>query len=172
MKILDATCGFKGIWFQKNHPFVTFLDVRNGKYYHISKSGKKKCTTIKPDVVSTWKDAPFPDDYFDMVVFDPPHIIQNVNCNMVVDYGNLNPNTWKKDLSDGIKKLFKLLKEEGVFILKWNECNKSIDEILNLFPYKPLFGTRTGLNNKNIWLVFIKYSVDMKLDNFQMGKGG
>ena len=28
MKILDATCGSRGIWYQKNHPFVTFMDKR------------------------------------------------------------------------------------------------------------------------------------------------
>jgi|TARA_Y100000034_G_scaffold104223_1_gene130612 hypothetical protein len=32
MRILDATAGFKGIWYQKNHPFVTFMDKRKGTF--------------------------------------------------------------------------------------------------------------------------------------------
>ena len=163
MNILDATCGFKGIWFQKNHPLVVFMDKRNGKQYHVTKNGKKKCTDIKPDIVSEWKDAPFPDGYFDMIIFDPPHIIQNVSSHLTLDYGNLNPSTWRQDLQIGIKKLFDILKYEGIFIFKWDECNKSIDEVLKLFPYQPLFGTRTGLNNKNLWIVFLKYDVNDKL---------
>jgi len=31
----------------------------------------KVCYKVKPDIVSTWKDAPFPDEYFDMIVFVP-----------------------------------------------------------------------------------------------------
>jgi len=170
MKILDATCGFKGIWFQKNHPFVTFMDKRNGKYYFITPSGKKKCTKVNPDIVSEWKDAPFPDNYFDMVIFDPPHIIrgEKTTGKLILDYGKLNCKTWEQELKVGIKKLFKILKPEGTFILKWNECNKPINKIIKLFPYQPLFGTRTGLNNKNIWLVFLKYDVNDKLDNWEI----
>lgn len=166
MKILDATCGFKGIWFQKNHPYVTFMDKRNGKQYYVTKSGKKKMTEVNPDIVSEWKDAPFEDESFDMIVFDPPHIIQNVSSNMTVDYGCLNPKSWRNELQEGFEKLFRLLKPDGVFILKWDECNKPIDEILKLCPYKPMFGTRTGLNNKNIWIVFIKCRLEKTIEEF------
>ena len=164
MKILDATAGFRGIWFGKNHPLVTFLDKRSGKYYYMSKSGKKKCTEIKPDIVCEWKDIDYPDNTFDMIVFDPPHIIQDANCNMIVDYGNLSKDTWRNDLKIAFKQLFRILKPNGVFILKWNECNKPIDNIIKLCPYRALFGTRTGLNNKNIWLTFVKYDIDKRLD--------
>ena len=164
MKILDATAGFRGIWFEKNHPLVTFLDKRSGKYYYMSKSGKKKCTHIKPDIVCEWKDINYPDNHFDMVVFDPPHIIQDANCNMVVDYGNLSKKTWRNDLTIAFKQLFRILKQNGIFILKWNECDKPIDEIIKLCQYRALFGTRTGLNNKNIWLVFVKYRLEQVLD--------
>ena len=135
MKILDATAGFRGIWFEKNHPLVTFLDKRSGKYYYMTKSGKKKCTTIKPDVVCEWKDIAYPDDYFDMIVFDPPHIFRKdiTNGNMIIDYGKLNPNSWRRDLEIAFKQLFRILKPNGVFILKWNECNKSIDDIPNIW---------------------------------------
>ena len=100
MKILDATCGPKGMWYQKNHPYVTFMDKRDGKQYHMSKSGNKTVYDVKPDVISEWKDAPFPDESFDMVVFDPPHIIrrETTKSSMITEYGSLAPDTWRKEL--------------------------------------------------------------------------
>ena len=38
MKILDATCGTKSMWFQKNHPLVTYIDKRNGNFLYWNKS--------------------------------------------------------------------------------------------------------------------------------------
>jgi len=32
-----------------------------------------------------------------------------------------------------------------------------------LFPYYPLFGTRTGNSNNNHWVLFLKYDVNQKL---------
>ena len=81
MKILDATCGLKGIWYQKNHPFVTFMDKRyiNGsKQKSSNKLKDKRVIRITPDVVADWtKHLDFPDDHFDMIIFDPPHMIRN-----------------------------------------------------------------------------------------------
>lgn len=164
MKILDATCGAKGMWYQKNYPLVTWMDKRNGKYYYATENNPKKCIDVNPDVVSEWKDALFPDNYFDMIIFDPPHIIRKTaNSKMILQYGKLRTETWKYDLKEGIDKLFKILKSEGVFILKWAESGGGkIEDVLKLFPYPPLFGTRTGANSDNHWIVFLKYDVNNK----------
>lgn len=167
MKILDATCGFKGMWYQKNHPLVTFMDIRKGTFTHFRNS----TITINPDVVSDWKDTPFNDNEFDLILFDPPHIIQKSNKGiMATKYAVLNPLTWKNDLSAGINELFRILKPNGIFIFKWCETDKRthIKNILKLFPYSPLFGTnsksmRTG-SGKIYWIVFLKYDVNMKLN--------
>ena len=173
MKILDATCGFKGIWYQKNHPFVTFMDKRNGNYsfsdgwkYHLAKDRTYK---VKPDVVSTWKDAPFPDGYFDMIIFDPPHLIVDRNKKppaMTQAYGYLYSDNYKQVLKEGMKKLFDILKPEGVFILKWCENSDKVDEIIKLAPYPPLFGSNTKSkgHTQNFWILFIKYDVNSKLE--------
>lgn len=160
MKILDATCGPKGMWYQKKHPYVTFMDERNGMY------GNYK---IQPDVVSEWKDMPFADNTFDMVVFDPPHIIQNSdNGNMVQEYGRLSPATWSSVLQNGIEQCFRVLKQDGFFVLKWAKADKfahsiPIEQILKLVPYPPLFGTRTGKKDTNHWIVFIKWRPEQPL---------
>jgi ubiquinone/menaquinone biosynthesis C-methylase UbiE len=170
MKILDATCGFKGMWYQKNHPLVTYMDKRNEKVHIKTKTNWKRTYNINPDVVSEWKNIPFDDEYFDMVIFDPPHIIRNKNTKegaIEKEYGRLHTDDWKDVLQQGIKELFRVLKREGVFIFKWCESDKKVDEILKLFPFPPLFGTRTGQSNKNHWIVFLKYDVNMKLDKIQ-----
>ena len=151
MKILDATCGYKGMWYQKNHPFVTYLDKRNGKYTHWLRSQARRndVVTISPDIVADWTQIlPFTDNYFDMVLFDPPHFIKpkEEDNTMINRYGYLPTDNWKQILKLGITELFRILKPEGVFILKWAETQKKIDEVLCLFPYKPIFGSQ---NNKS-----------------------
>jgi hypothetical protein len=54
MKILDATAGCRSIWYQKNHPFVTFMDKRNGTFIARSENSKLKDNRYKkinPDVI-------------------------------------------------------------------------------------------------------------------------
>ena len=83
MKILDATCGWREMWFNKNHPLATYLDKRENDKIH-------------PDVVADWtKELPFNKDYFDMIVFDPPHIIQNSDKGfkqLLTSYRKMNGN--------------------------------------------------------------------------------
>jgi len=164
MRILDATCGEKEMWFIKNHPCVTFMDKRKGKYTYSSMKCTPHTVIVDPDVVSEWKDAPFPDETFDLILFDPPHIVQESKKGVMVNkYTQLNPDDWNIVLKEGIDKLFRILKEDGIFILKWDECSRKIDHVLKLFPYPPLFGTHTGLNNKNLWIVFLKHRIDKAL---------
>ena len=176
MKILDATCGFKGIWYQKNHPFVTFMDKRKERVKCISikdqRVSHKRFYNINPDIVSEWKDAPFPDNYFDMVIFDPPHLIINRDKKnlsaMDKEYGNLYKDNWRGVLREGIKKLFDILKPEGIFVLKWCENSAKVDEIIKLCPYPPMFGSNTKSkgHTENFWILFLKYNVNKTVGEF------
>lgn len=169
MKILDATCGPKTIWYQKNHPFVTFMDCRKGIINRATENTKlkhRRTWSVDPDIVSEWKDAPFPDNYFDMIVFDPPQLIRDIgkkDSSMIYAYGKLYKDNWKKVLKEGIEKLFSILKPEGIFILKWSDTDKPVKEVIALIPYAPMFGTRVGQKNKTHWIMFLKYDVNMKL---------
>lgn len=159
MKILDATCGTRGIWYQKNHPFVTYMDIRKGTFFDITRKPKnRRIKVIDPDVQSSWDDAPFPCEYFDMIIFDPPHILEKKkNSFLTVEYGMLNKDTWKNDLKTGINKLFSILKPEGIFIFKWCEFDVKINEVLRLFPYEPLFG---NVKDGTYWIVFLKFNAN------------
>jgi len=148
------------MWYQKNHPYVTFMDKRKETFLSTHQNQKKRTYKVDPDVVSEWKDAPFPDEYFDMIIFDPPHLIwKNEKKESTLDkqHGYFYANEYEKILKEGIDKLFRILKPDGVFILKWCELSVPVKKIIEMCPYPPLFGTRTGQANKTHWIVFIKY---------------
>jgi len=125
--ILDATAGYRMMWVNKNHPNTLYIDKR---------------PEVNPDIVTEWKNLQFiPDKAFKLIVFDPPHIIQNSDKgNLVRDYGRLSPATWQEDLQAGFKELWRVLDDYGILIFKWSElCHKSLKQVLDLFPEKPLF---------------------------------
>ena len=142
-KILDGCCGGRMFWFNKNHPEVVYIDNRkiaeqklsNGQYFK-----------IKPDVIMDFRKLKLKDKQFFLVVFDPPHLRLNGKSGwMAKKYGRLNKKTWKEDLRAGFKECFRVLKNNGTLVFKWNEFEVPLKEILTLTPVKPLFGHNRGL---------------------------
>jgi len=78
----------------------------------------------------------------------------------------LYEDSYKQELKKGISELFRVLKDQGVFIFKWCETDRDVSEVLPLFPFRPLFGTRTGQKNNVHWIVFLKYCFEMDLENW------
>ena len=77
--ILDATCGSRTIWFQKNCPLAIFMDEREEHGTAIWKSTKNnsvRTLDIVPDIVADFTNMPFEDNSFNLVVFDPPHLMK------------------------------------------------------------------------------------------------
>ena len=174
MKILDATCGARRMWYQKNHPYVTYMDIRKGNFQFLSSKSpgiRKTNVKINPDIRADWtKELPFKDGHFDMIIFDPPHIIrqkENKESYLQHQYGVFTPDNYKSDLRKGFKELFRILGPQGILILKWCDLNRPVDEILKLSPYPPMFGSRTGQRNKVHWIVFIKYQQNEDLFRYR-----
>ena len=69
--ILDACCGGKMFYFDKNDPRVLFMDCRQIKA-QLKDRGKLRQFEVKPDVVGDFTQMEFADDSFRMVIFDPP----------------------------------------------------------------------------------------------------
>ena len=69
-RILDATCGSKMIWFGKENPDVLYMDNRELS----TTLCDGRVLNIKPDVIADFRDMPFSDETFYLVVFDPPHL--------------------------------------------------------------------------------------------------
>lgn len=150
--ILDACCGSRMMWFNKNNPKVLFQDIREEE--HILCDNRP--LVVKPDVVADFRNMPYKDNSFQMVVFDPPHLKKlGQNTWMAKKYGVLLP-TWELDIKAGFDECMRVLKPNGVLIFKWNEVQIPISRILELIPYQPLFGHTSGKNGKTIWMSFMK----------------
>lgn len=72
-KILDACCGSRMFWFDKENPNVLFMDKRTETFYAKDRD-KIRTIEVKPDIVGDFTNMPFKDESFYMVVFDPPHL--------------------------------------------------------------------------------------------------
>lgn len=148
-RILDATCGSRMIWFDKENPDVVYMD--NRELTDILCDGR--VLNINPDVVADFRDMPFEDNTFYLVVFDPPHLIKaGKNSWLAKKYGVLSQN-WKQDIAQGFRECMRVLKPNGILIFKWNEEQVKLSEVLKAIDQKPLFGNR---RSKTHWLVFMK----------------
>lgn len=148
-KILDACCGSRMFWFDKKNPNVTYMDIR--QEYEELETGH--VVNVNPDIVGDFRDMPFESDTFDMVVFDPPHLIHaGDNSWLAKKYGKLDE-LWPEDIRQGFAECMRVLKPNGSLIFKWNEDQISLQEVLAAIGEEPLFGNK---RSKTHWLVFMK----------------
>lgn len=151
-KILDACCGSKMFWFDKNNPNVVFADNRSEE--HVLCDGRK--LEINPDVVMDFTDMTFPDNSFKLVVFDPPHF-NNLGENswMAKKYGVLPPD-WQTVIKQGFDECMRVLEPDGILVFKWNEHQIPVSKILKTVGVQPLLGHKSGKMSQTHWLLFMK----------------
>lgn len=155
--ILDACCGGKMFWFDKQSVHVIYQDIRQVEPMMVGKDSNARIFKCNPDVVSDFRDMPYCDKQFKMVVFDPPHFNSlGENSYMAIKYGKLDKLTWKADIEKGFKECFRVLDDFGFLIFKWNEHDIVLSDILKLSPYRPLFGHPSGKMQKTHWVCFMK----------------
>lgn len=147
--ILDACCGSRMFWFDKTNPNTVYMDNRTLDTTLCD--GRR--LVVSPDVVGDFRDMPFADDSFRLVVFDPPHLARAGETSWTAKKYGVLSETWPRDLRQGFDECMRVLEPNGVLIFKWNEDQIKLFEILKLIPYKPLFGDK---RSKTHWLVFMK----------------
>lgn len=148
-KVLDACCGSRMFHFDKDNPDVLFMDNRC-----------LECTlcdgrilNIHPDVIADFRNMPFNDEQFHLVIFDPPHLIRAGDKSWLAKkYGTLSKD-WKADIRQGFDECMRVLKVNGTLVFKWNDQQVSTAEVRKVIGTTPLFGHRRG---KTVWLVFFK----------------
>lgn len=157
-EILDACCGSRMFWFDKNDPRVIFADKRREEHTLKDSSDKRgeRSLYIDPDVLSDFTQMTFPDGSFSLVVFDPPHLVRAGKTGWLAKKYGVLGDDWKNEIAAGFKECFRVLKPNGTLIFKWNERDIPVSQILALTDQKPLFGNRCGKSAQSHWIVFTK----------------
>ena len=148
--ILDATAGYRMMWFNKHEPHTIYLDQR------------PEC---EPDIVGDFRDLnQFPDKTFRFIIFDPPHFVKHNPAPYFKErYGCLQPETWQNDLRQGLAECWRVLQDYGILLFKWNTQNKSKRQIIRLLPTEPLLyqitrnsAIRPSETAQTLWFCFMK----------------
>lgn len=148
-KILDACCGSRMFWFDKHHEDTVYMDVRN----ITDTLCDGRTLEVSPDLIADFRNMPFDNESFYLVVFDPPHLKKVGETSWLAKkYGRLDE-LWQFDIRQGFAECMRVLKPNGTLIFKWNEDQIPLQEVLDAIGYKPLFGNK---RSKTHWLVFMK----------------
>ena len=152
--ILDACCGGRTFWFNKNHGHTLYIDFEPRPKGTCKERPEWNCT---PDLVADFRDLPFKDKQFKHIVWDPPHLTKLMETSIMrKKYGVLNAETWQSDLKKGFNELWRCLDDYGTLIFKWNEGSIKVNEVLKLIPVDPLYGHPTAKHGKTKWFSFVK----------------
>jgi hypothetical protein len=151
--ILDACCGGKQFWFDKNHKHTIYMDKRKADKGSVPCRPNWNCT---PDIIGDYRDTDFQDKEFKLIVWDIPHKLKEDSGLITTKYGFLGEN-WREDTQRGFNELWRILDDFGTLIFKFADREVAVKEMLSLFPVQPLFGTptRKGVNN-TFWFCFLK----------------
>ncbi|WP_459593072.1 class I SAM-dependent methyltransferase [Enterococcus cecorum] len=153
VKILDVCCGTKMFWYDKREKHTTYMDIRK-EIVTFKDRNKDRISEIDPDIVGDFRKIPFDANTFDLVVFDPPHLIKGGETSWIVKkYGKLDVDSWQEDLKRGFEECLRVLKPTGVLLFKWNDDQIKFSDVLKVFEKKPILGDR---RSKTKWSVFIK----------------
>lgn len=150
--ILDPCCGSRMMWFDQRHQGVLFGDIRSEE--HTLCDGR--ALSITPDVAMDFRDMPFDDGCFKLVVFDPPHLRRAGKHSWLGKKYGILGDDWRMDLQQGFSECFRVLAYEGILIFKWAEVQIKTSEVLKLTEKKPLFGHISGKKSNTHWICFMK----------------
>ena len=158
---LDACCGYRHMWKNKNTSNVIFIDIKR---------------EVKPTIVASAKHLPFRDKIFDKIYCDPPHIIRSDTKNMKLGqthsdfakmYGSWkNRSEWIAFVGRTNIEFKRILKDNGILWYKITSGGWQNVDILDLnymdnfkIIEKRIFPTK----GKMIWKKSITYEVILKI---------
>lgn len=97
-------------YFDKENPDVLFCDNREIERRLID----GRTFEVRPDVVADFRQLPFADGSFNVVIFDPPHLRQaGAGSWLAQKYGTLPKDGWRKYLGQGFRECWRVLKPGG-----------------------------------------------------------
>lgn len=156
MKILDMSAGARAVWFDKNHPDATYVDIR---------------PQVKPDIVADTRDLPAEvGTGYDLVLFDPPHKNFAASGNMAKNYGHHTAEEIRSIVRDSAKEAHRVSKPAALMAFKWSAGGRKLTDALSWMGpwWEPLFGhgvshQQTGTS----WVMLRRRDVDPAI-SFQL----
>lgn len=158
MRILDCSGGKRNVWFNRCHPNAVYIDNR---------------PEMTPNVLCDSTQLPFPNEVFDLIVFDPPHGVHGEHSYMSKYYGRYNSQEILNLLRGTSREAYRVSKPEALMLLKWNDRDQRLDHILKqLEAWEPLFGhkiaERSSHRASTYWLALLKRPLGYQtFDSFQ-----
>ena len=159
--ILDACCGMKYMWMNKNHPNTIYMDIRKEEKGF---NKNRPYDNVSPDIVGDFTNLPeeIKAKRFKLIVWDVPHFkARKLTGNLLKCYGGLNPETWQSDLKKGFTELWNVLEDYGILLFKFSDYHIKFKEVIGLFPVNPLFYNITNTSGKSDtkWFCFMKIPI-------------
>lgn len=145
-------------WWDKAHPLAVYMDKREAPKGSVGAiTGRPDWNPsweCAPDVLADFRAMPFEDASFQLVVFDPPHIVRDEPSGITgLKYGNLPAATEQDDLRRGFSECWRVLAPGGTLVFKWAH---KLERVEPLFPAVPIVGTRTPRGGQTRWFIFYK----------------
>jgi len=147
MKILDATCGLRKMWYDEHSPGVVYVDLR---------------PEVNPDIICDSGQLPFRRRCFDLIVFDPPHCNIGASSKMSERYGHFTTVEIKWLVHRAFHDFARVLKKDGLVLFKWADRSIKLHTVLDLIvgEFTPLFGqlvsTRVKHPSMTYWVTLVR----------------
>lgn len=113
-----------------------------------------RSVVVNPDIVADFRNMPFANDTFDLVIFDPPHLIKAGDHSWLkMKYGVLPEEDWQDYIKKGFDECMRVLKPTGILLFKWSNNQIKFNQVFKAIGRKLIMGDRRGSTR---WSVFIK----------------
>jgi SAM-dependent methyltransferase len=157
-QILDACCGGRSWWWDKSHPLALYIDNRVALQGSCDVRPNWSC---EPDALADFREMPFTDETFQLVVFDPPHNVRKSPGGYIgLKYGALPPESEQDDLARGFSECWRVLSGGGTLVFKWAG---DLARVQRHFPATPIVGTRSPRGGQTRWFIFYKPLQDLQI---------
>lgn len=156
--ILDAAAGNQVMWKYRQCRDLIHIDI-------------EKKLTIKPTIFCSNQQTPFLDASFDAIFYDPPHFFNDTSSFYVIPDAETFKKKWQgygeipryyggdkyktqmallRHVFEAQKEFSRILKDDGILWLKWNETYITIHTIMHLFDnWHVMLEIQSKLNNPN-----------------------
>jgi hypothetical protein len=146
MRILDMSAGHRKVWFNRLNPDTVFVDHR---------------LSMNPTVCCDTRHLPFKEGTFDLIVFDPPHMMHGKGTDMAKFYGAYEAEDIRSTVTDSVKEAFRCSTGNALMALKWSTHDVRLNTLLSWIEgWQPMFGHAVStLNHRKTstyWVMFQK----------------